>query len=244
MSQVIEAIVLKSFDYRDHHKIAKVLSPTVGLISVYMANASRTKSKVRALGEPMNVMNLNVKPPQHDVEGLYYLYAGEITQYFLTLKSDYDNIMNFYLMAEIVLKSGFEPRYAGYVYKLFKSVLDLAETGTEMKFLVMVFKLKMLPVLGIQPVVDCCVNCGSRMSIICLSVNSGGLLCSNCLSWDEQILIDSSLVNVIRGLLKAPIDELASVEIGSEVLGVLETFTDAYYDNHSGLALKGSAFLK
>jgi len=243
MSATTEAIVLKSFDYKDHHKIAKVLSPNFGLISVYMANANKAKSKNRALSESMNGVNLNLKPPQN-MEGLYYLYAGEIAEYFFNLKSDYDSIMSFYVMAEIVLKSGVESAHAAYVYKLFRVTLDLAEAGADMKFLITVFKLKMLPAMGIGPVIDCCVNCGSRTSIVCLSVSSGGLLCSNCLPHDERILIDSNLVNLVRSVFKASIENLANVEIEADVLEILETFTNAYYDNYSGMFLKGSEFLK
>ena len=83
-----EAIILKSFDYQENHKIVKALSPNLGLISVFVGYANSKNSKNRAIAEPLSLVTLNLKIPTNPREGLYYLYSGEMLDFFYNSKTD------------------------------------------------------------------------------------------------------------------------------------------------------------
>ena len=49
MAIEVEGIILKSFNYGEHHKIVKVLTENQGVIGVFVQNANKVNTKKSAL---------------------------------------------------------------------------------------------------------------------------------------------------------------------------------------------------
>lgn len=235
MSTQIEAIVLKSFDYQEHHKIIKVISPSHGLISIFVGYANKRKSRYRALTEPLTLITLNAKEPTQPQNGLYFLVHGDVLDAFYELKVDYQSIMMFYEMAEIILKGDMEPQFLPFIYRTFKDVLMFPTTYLETLALgVIVFKAKSLVPLGIGPASDACLKCHSKKNIVTASVTEGGLICSACYR-GGGIWLKPENIPLWRALFKVPTSKFATVEITAAQIEELEIWFKSYYETYTAI---------
>ena len=235
MSTPLEAIVLKSFDYQDHHKIVKLISPSHGLISVFIGYANKKKSRYRALSEPLSCVNMTVKAPNDERGGLYYLVHGEIVDPFYELKLEYEKIMMFYEMAEVVLKGDIDLQHLPHSYRLLKSVLEEGEMDdVKFRLAIVYFKFKMLSLLGVAPVVDDCVSCGTTASIVTASIREGGLVCKECYT-REEILITSELIPLWRVMFKVDLKRLLEAPVSLSEIETLETWIKVYYESYTAI---------
>jgi len=236
VSTQLEGIVLKSFDYQDHHKIVKMISPSHGLISVFVGYANKKKSRYRALAEPLTCVSVNVKTPTDERSSLYYLVHGDIVDYFYELKVDYEKIMMFYEMAEIIIRGDIDDYYLPYAYRTLQSILKIFATVDTLRFRfgVVIFKAKMMAAIGLLPAIDGCVSCQTTNKIVTASVSEGGLICETCYAGDG-IWISAALVPLWRGLFKGPIERLVMLDVGIAEVEVLETWMKAYYESYSNI---------
>ena len=236
MSTQLEAIVLKSFDYQDHHKIVKMISPSHGLISVFMGYANKKKSRYRALAQPLTCINVTVKIPRDASDGLYYLVHGDIIDSFYELKVDYEKVMMFYEMAEIIIRADIDEHHLPYAYRTLKSVLEIDEAADNLNFRfgVVIFKAKMLAAIGLLPATCGCVGCGGTSRIVTASVTEGGLVCEDCYAGDG-IWIAPDLISLWRGLFKVSIERLVMLTVDMSELIALETWMKSYYEGYSNI---------
>lgn len=239
-----EGIILKSFNYGEHHKIIKILTPSLGVIGVFVTGANKVGAKKSVLVEPLTLAHFNLKQTTNAGSDLYYLASGDALEYFLDLKLDYEKVSYFYYMAEIIIKGLHGGEDSAYVYRLLKKILLLADAGTSMYLLSLIFQLKMLPVLGIEPALDCCVTCGTVERIVMLSVALGGMVCANCKQLNEPLIIDAPLIPIVRAMAKVDLENFPEIELEPELLKPIEHFLESYYDSYSGLYLKSKHFLK
>jgi len=235
VSTQLEAIVLKSFDYQDHHKIVKMISPSHGLISVFVGYANKKKSRYRALAEPLTCVNANVKVPSDERGGLYYLVHGDIIDSFYDLKVDYEKIMMFYEMAEIIIRGDIDEYHLPYAYRTLKNILEVdTEDNIRFRFCVIIFKAKMMVVVGLLPAIDGCVGCGTTNKIVTASVSEGGLVCEACYA-NDGVWVSANLIPLWRALFKIPIERLITLDVKMSEVVILETWVKSYYESYSNI---------
>ena len=78
----VEGIILKSFNYGEHHKIVKVLTENQGVIGVFVQNANKVNTKKSALVQPLTCARFNLKPSTNANSDLYYVYSGDVIDYY------------------------------------------------------------------------------------------------------------------------------------------------------------------
>jgi len=236
VSTQLEAIVLKNFDYQDSHKIVKMISPSHGLISVFMSYANKKKSRYRSLAEPLTCVTIHVKAPSDERDGLYYLVHGDLIDSFYELKVDYEKVMMFYEMAEIMIRGDIDQQYLPYGYKLLKAVLEADVADDQLKFpwFVIIFKAKMMVALGVLPAIDGCVGCGQTTKIVTSSVSEGGLVCEACYAGDG-IWLPADLISLWRALFKVPIERLMWHDVALSEVHALEIWMKSYYERYSNI---------
>ena len=243
MALDVEGIVLKSFNYGEHHKIVKVLTEEKGVIGVFVQNANKVNTKKSALVQPLTCTRFNLNSSHQANSDLYFAYSGDVIEYYLNLKLNYEHMAYFYCMVEIILKGMIDERFSRYTYHMFKQFLTAAEEGYSPYLLNLIFQLKMLPALGIAPVMDCCAVCRSTEDIVTLSIRQGGLVCKRCYQPVEPILIDAPLIPMVRALYKLEVDVLPDIDLDEDILKPIEQFLDAYYDSYAGFKLQTKKFI-
>ena len=244
MALDVEGIILKSFNYGEKHKIIKIVTPKLGVIGVFISNGNKVGTKKNALVQPLTCAYFNLKDSSTGTNDLFFLNSGDIEDYFLDLKLDYEKVTYGYYMAEIILKGNYDPEHNATVYNLFKRCLVLANEGYSIFLLNLIFQLKMLPLLGIKPVIDYCAICQTTENIVTLSVSQGGLVCGKCINFNEPIILDAPLIPIVRALYKVDLNNFPEIELEEEYLKPIETFLENYYDAYSGLYLNSKKFIK
>ncbi|MGL4335349.1 MAG: DNA repair protein RecO [Turicibacter sp.] len=244
MAVTVEGIILKNFNYGENHKILKVITKELGMIGIFVQNANKVNTKNSALVQPLTCAHFNLKSSSNSQGELYYLSSGDIVDHYMMIKMDYEILTYFYLMIEIILKGLGESEHSAYVYRLLKKCLTHGNEGYNPFLLSLIFQFKMLPVLGIMPVLDCCTNCQSTQNIVTMSITQGGLLCANCMDPQESIVIDATLIPFMRALYRIDMNDLPEIEMDKELFKPIETFLNAYYDAYAGFTLASKKFLR
>ena len=245
VSTQVEGIVLKSFNYGEHHKILNVLTYHYGLIGIFAQNANRTNNKKSALVQPMTCAHFNLKEPTGTGGGLYFLYQGDVVENYLNIKLDYEAMMHVYVMLEIILKGLKREEVVHYrmIYPWLRDGLSLIESGVSPLLVAVVFQFKMLKCLGIEPYLDGCVVCQSTQHIVMLSCEAGGLVCQRCYHPKETILIDAPLVPLVRALVRVEMSALSEIEVEEDLLAPISDFLMQYYERYAGFYLSTKKML-
>ena len=105
MALDVEGIVLKSFNYGEHHKIVKVLTEEKGVIGVFVQNANKVNTKKSALVQPLTCARFNLNYSHQANSDLYFAYSGDVIEYYLNLKLNYEHMAYFYCIISVPKKN-------------------------------------------------------------------------------------------------------------------------------------------
>ena len=130
-----------------------------------------------------------------------------------------------------------------YIDMLEKTAMEVViNEGYDYLVISNILELKLLEYLGIMPVIDRCVSCGSKNEIITISSYKGGYLCKKCLG--EDIIVDIKTIKLVRMFYLVDIDKISKLDVSVKSKEEISRFIDDYYDRYSGLYLKTKEFLK
>ena len=127
------------------------------------------------------------------------------------------------------------------IYKLLIDGLNKINDGYDENVITSIMELKMLDYLGIRPVIDKCVSCGSSDDIVTISSYKGGYLCKNCIGTEKVLNIKT--LKLIRMFYYLDISKISKIDISSNIMKEINNFIDDYYDRYAGLYLKSKALL-
>ena len=128
------------------------------------------------------------------------------------------------------------------VYDTLIASLKKIDEGYDYKIIANIFELKMLDHLGIRPVVDECVNCGSKHDIVTISSYKGGYLCKNCAA--GEVIVNIKTIKLLRMFYYVDISKITKLDVSEKIQNELSQFIYDYYDRYSGIYLKSREFLK
>ena len=128
------------------------------------------------------------------------------------------------------------------IYNLLIASLKKLDEGYDYEVITNILELKLLVYLGIKPVIDSCVNCGSKVDIVTISSYRGGYLCKNC-AYDD-VIVNIKTIKLLRMFYYVDINKISKLDISDNIKKELNRFIDDYYDRYSGLYLKSKMFLR
>ena len=128
------------------------------------------------------------------------------------------------------------------IYDILLASLNKIDEGYDYKIITNIFELKMLVFLGIKPVVDECVNCGSKIDIVTISSYRGGYLCKNCLQ--NESIVNIKTIKLLRMFYYVDINKIEKLDISENIQKELSRFIYDYYDRYSGIYIKSREFLQ
>lgn len=198
-----EAIILKSYNFKNTSKIIHILSSDSQRISLIAKGARRTKSHFAGNIEPLNLSELvyYIKPGKN----LGTLKEATIKETHQHLKKD---LYRLNIGWSLIWTARKIPSPMEGLFGLEKRALSFLDRGFKEEVFVYFF-LSIFKLQGIFPEMNKCISCGSR-EIEYFDIEGGGTKCKNCLNHKPFLFIP--LERTLKSLQKGRLNVWEEVE--------------------------------
>ena len=173
--------------------------------------------------------------------GEYILYKSQETyninscdpiEVFYNIRVDYDKINYAAHITKIIQDVTNENENSYKVLQLYLNTLYMiSETDKDMDFILSIFKIKLLCILGFKPRIEKCVNCEKKDDLLYFSIKDNGVKCKNCKTQDKgAISITPSTYMALKYIIEAPSKKLFNFNLKDESLKELELISKIYFN--------------
>ncbi|QWC00599.1 DNA repair protein RecO [Mycoplasmatota bacterium] len=220
--EIIEGIILKQMNYKESSKIIHVYSPK-GLVSVLVHGSNKLKSPYLNLVRVFSHVKLNVSGKE-----LKTLRDGEVLNYNSEIALDVVKYTySLHLMEVINYFSHHEHDHEKLYYFILKIVEEI-KNNQKFEVYIMMAELKLLYLLGVQPMLKHCVFCDSQEGLT-FSVKDGGMLCSN---HRQTSSYRSTTMHLLITLYYFDLSHPIEIHSELEDIVALRKLIDEYYEYH------------
>lgn len=162
----------------------------------------------------------------------YHINSAETIEVFYNLRIDLDKLKYAVHINKIVQDVTHENQNCYKILQLLLNTLyTISETSKDLDFVLSVFKLRLLCILGFTPDISKCVNCGEKKNIYGFSLKDNGFKCLACSKQDTStIAMNQSTINAIKYTVTAPAKKLYSFSIKDESLEEFKLITKLYFN--------------
>lgn len=160
----------------------------------------------------------------------YTINSCETIEMFYKLRTDLDKLKYAVHITKIIQDVTNENENSYKILQLFLNTLYMfSETDKNPDFILSIFKLKLLCLLGFKPRIDECVECKTKENIEYFSIKDNGVKCSTCHKIDKScIKISKSTYIAIKYIITSPAKQLYSFDLKDESLKELELISKIY----------------
>lgn len=234
----VEGIVVDEKPYSETSKILYIITKELGFISVLSKGCRKMKSPLRISSSRLiyGTFIINYKEDK-----LSNLIEGNVINSFKNIKKDIDKISYATYILELskeVIKHNSNPL----VYENLIAGLLKIDEGFDPLVIMNILELKFLACLGVMPVLDGCVVCSKKTSIVTISSFLGGLVCDKC--YKNEYVYSSKTIKLIRMFYYVDISKIEKLEISDKNKFEVNSFLDDYYSRYTGLYLKSKKFIQ
>ena len=132
-------------------------------------------------------------------------------------------------------------------FLLLTHVLQLLNGGEDPAFLLRVFEIRFLSLLGYQPKLDRCLSCGRQSAgeMVFYSMK-GGVICPDCMvaSDDPQARLSLGAIGFYYQALKMDMDKICRLKPSAAIMQELDRTFSAHTFHILGKRLKSTEFLR
>lgn len=227
MKQIkLSGVILAENNMGDFDKMLTMLTPNLGKIGCSARGARRPKSLLLAgtqflcFGEYMLF-----KSGDH-----YSINSCETIEMFYNIRTDLDKLTYATYITKIVKDVTTENQNSYNTLKLFLNTLYvISEMDKNLDFVVAVFKLRLLKIIGFAPNIRECTLCQSKQDITHFSFRNNGFKCSNCAKQDTgAVKLSGSTQNAIKYIMTADPKKIFSFQLSEKCEKELEIVASIY----------------
>ena len=220
-----KGIIIAENNMGDFDKMVTILTPN-GKIGCSAKGARRPKSQLMAgtqflcFGEYMLFKGNNT----------YTLNSCETIEVFYNIRIDLDKLEYASQITKMIQEVTDENQNTYKILQLYLNTLYvISKTDMNLDFVISIFKLRLMCLLGFTPRIEECVNCKQKDNLYYFSLKDNGLKCESCGKQDTgAIQISESTRMAITYIIKAPAKKLYSFEISEENKKQLEMISKLY----------------
>jgi len=210
----VNGIIIAESNSGDSDKMLTMLTPNLGKISCTAKGARRTKSQLLGATQMFTF-------------GEYFLFKGgdtytinscETIEMFYNLRTDLDKLTYASHITKIINDITTENQNSFHVLKLYLNTLyAISESNKELDFILSVFKMRLMKLIGFSPKLDECVSCKSKENLNSFSFKDNGFKCENCQKQDVGCSnISEATKNAIIYSTKADGKKIFSFELSEK----------------------------
>ena len=234
----VKGIILSETNYSESSKVLNVLTKEHGKIGVISKGCRNLKSKLRSVSMKFTYGYFNI---YYKEDGLSTLISVDVIDWFKEIKSDLNKIGYASYLLDLtnqVLKEASSDD----IFDILEAALLKIENGFDEAIITNIVELKYLYYLGVMPRLDCCSICGSSESIVTISGDHGGYVCSSC--YTNEYIVDPKTIKLLRMFYYVDINKIKELNILDKNKKEINMFLEKYYDRYTGLYMKSKDFLK
>lgn len=237
----VDAVVLKSRDMRDADKILTLYSVQRGKQRVVAHGAAKPSSRKRGAVQPFCYSSLLI----HRGKELDSVSQADLREAFPGLREDLERLTAAAYMAELI--DGFtgegEPNQAQFALLL--STLHLLAGGNT-ELTLRAFEARLMELSGLKPELNYCCACGEPLvsTKIWFSPQQGGLLCRECVRFENRALVFSrGTLEVLKTLYRWELSKLHQLKLPQVLRKELSDLLQAYIEYYLEKKLNSAEFL-
>ena len=173
----VNGIIIQESNSGDSDKMLTMLTPNLGKINCVARGARRTKSQLLSatqiftFGEYMLFKSGDT----------YNINSCDTIEMFYNLRVDLDKLTYASHVTNIINDVTTENQNSFHVLKLYLNTLyAISETDKNLDFIVSVFKMRLMKIIGFAPNVSECVSCKTKENLTAFSFKDNGFKCNNC----------------------------------------------------------------
>lgn len=241
-----EALVLKQFDLGESDRLITLYTREKGKLKAVARGARKGNKSRSGLVLPFSYHNFTL----YQGKSLAKINHIESIAMNSNLREDLDYMAYASVVSEYVERAGLEDEADQALFSLLAVILEKMNQAakSELLFYFIIFKAKLLLLLGVKPEIENCTVCGEKVNLNSstpLSVEEGGSICKNCFN-DNQYKYDLFSLNEMRALYKitfAEISKLKSAQFSEAILEKINDLTEKFLIYHLDLKPKSLSFL-
>lgn len=151
---------------------------------------------------------------------------------FYNIRTDLDKIKYAVHLTKIIQDVTNENENSYKILQLYLNTLYMvSETDKDMDFILSIFKIKLLSILGFKPRLDECTNCGKKENLNHFSIRDNGLKCEECYRIDKSsIEISPSTWAALKFIISAPSKKIFGFNLKDASLRELELLSKIYFN--------------
>ena len=224
----MKGIILSEHNMGDFDKMLTMLTPNVGVISCVAKGARRPKSALLAgtqmfcFGDYLMYKGTNT----------YHINSAETIEMFYNLRVDLDKLKYAVHINKIILDVTHENQNSFTILQLLLNTLyTISETDKNLEFVLSIFKLRLLTILGYTPRIQKCACCEKEQKITHFSIKNNGLQCLACSKQDTSaISVTESTINAIKYTITCPPKKLYSFNLKGDSLNEFNLIAKIYFN--------------
>lgn len=224
----LNGIIIAENNMGDFDKMLTILTPNYGKISCVAKGARRPKSALLAgtqlfcFGEYLMYKGTNT----------YHINSCEIIEMFYNIRTDLDKLKYAIHINKIIQDVTGENENCYRILQLFLNTLYIiSETDRDKDFILSVFKLRILCILGFTPRILQCTSCKKENNLTKFSIRDNGFKCDACGRQDKSSIdMSESTRNAIKYVVSAPPKKLFAFTLKDESLREFELITRIYFN--------------
>lgn len=222
-----KGIILSESNMNDFDKMLTILTPN-GKIGCAAKGARKPKSLLMAgtqflcFGEYM----------MYQGTSSYHINSCDTIELFYPIRTDLDKLKYAAHITKIINDVTDENQNTYRILQLFLNTLYMiSETDKDLDFILSVFKLRLLCLLGFTPQIKACTNCKVQENITHFSIRDNGLKCEACSKIDKgAIRISDSTKIAMQYIVLADPKKIFSFQISEENLQELNLVSNLYFN--------------
>lgn len=119
----------------------------------------------------------------------YHINSCETIELFYNLRTDLDKLKYASHITKIIYDVTNENENSYKILQLYLNTLyTLSETDKNMDFVLAIFKIRLMCILGFTPHVSCCKECKTKEDLLYFSFRDSGLKCGACGKVDKSVM--------------------------------------------------------
>ena len=160
----------------------------------------------------------------------YNLNSCETIEVFYNLRTDLDKLKYATHITKIILDVTNENENCYKILQLFLNTLyTISELDKDLEFVLAIFKIRLLCILGFTPNIQMCTNCRKNENILYFSFRDNGFKCGACGKQDKGVFqISNTTQDAIKYIVMAPPKKIFSFNIPSEAQKELAIIAKLY----------------